>query len=175
MNALGLINNSLYELNTLAQGETADAATGQFCLQRLNDMLDMWAAAKRYCYSVNFQLYTLVPSLSPHTIGPTGTFVVPSRPVKIISAAIVLNSTGTLVDIPIEVQDDQWWSYQRVKNLQSSIPTDLYYEPDFPNGSLYYWPIPNYAYQTRLEMWTILSQIPLLTTPLVLPPGYANY
>ena len=61
------------------------------------------------------------------------------------------------------------------QGVESNVPTDLYYEPDFPNGSLYFWPVPNFAYQVRLEYWTILQAIPLLTTPLVLPPGYSNY
>ena len=172
MNALTLINDALLEINVLEQGETASAAVAQFCLGRLNGILDEFSAAKRYCYNVNFQAFTLVAGLSPHTIGPSGTFVVPNRPSRIEGATLILNTSPQNVDLPMAIQDDQWWNYQRVKSLQSNVPTDLYYSPDIPNGSLYFWPVPNFAYGVRLETSVILQQIASLTAALILPPAY---
>jgi hypothetical protein len=99
--------------------------------------------------------------------------------VRIESASIILTDSTPNVDQPIEIRDAQWWNRQRVKTLPSNIPTDLFYEPDFPNGAANFWPVPNYAYSARLELWSSLGQIPLnadgladLTQLFVAAPGY---
>src|ERR1017187_6821801 len=142
-----LIYNALTEIGVIAQGETLSAADANFALSKANDMFDEWSARKVYAYSMDFTAYTLIPGLSPHTIGPSGaTFTVPVRPMRIESATIILNTSSPNVEIPIAIRDDQWWANERVKSLLSQIPTDLYYNPKFPNGELYFWPVPNLAY-----------------------------
>src|SRR5439155_146871 len=42
---------------------------------------------------------------------------------------------------------------------------------DWPNGSLYLWPIPTQANAIELELWTLLNKV-LLTDTFSLPPGY---
>jgi hypothetical protein len=175
-NILSVITNALIEAEWLAQGEQPEAQDAQFVLGKINDELDQWAADERYVYAKGFQLFTLVPELSPHTIGPaTGaTFTLPSRPVRIDGCTIVIaNSDGTSTDIPIDcTRDADWWNSVRIKDLESQIPTDLYYEPDVPNGSLYFWPVPNFNYGARLEWWQIVQQFLTVQDPLVLPPAY---
>lgn len=171
---LSLISNALIEAEWLSQGETPQAEDAQFTLGKLNDLLDEWAAQDRYVYSNEFNLYTLVPGLAPHTIGPdNATFKVPQRPVRLVSAAIVLsNGDQTTTDIPIAVQDDQWWANVRIKDLQSQIPTAVYYSESFPNGSLFFWPVPDVNYQTRLETWGLIGQFANVQQTLNLPPAY---
>jgi hypothetical protein len=58
----------------------------------------------------------------------------------------------------------------------------LFYNPAFPNGELYLWPIANTAFGLRLETWVLLSQFGAITDPIggpgstvmTLPPGYRN-
>ena len=57
--------------------------------------------------------------------------------------------------------------------LETSIPTDVYYQPDWPNGKLYFWPVPTVAYQVDLETRVLLSQL-VLTDSFDLPPGYRD-
>jgi hypothetical protein len=61
---------------------------------------------------------------------------------------------------------------QRVKSLQSNVPTDLHYCANWPNGSLYFWPVPATAYQVRLKLWGVIPQLPGLSYMFNLPPGY---
>lgn len=168
-----IIQNAFLEAGIQQAGENVSAQDSAWGLQKFNDILDEWAARSVFAYTTNFQLLTLTAGLQPHTIGPTGTFVQTQVPVKIKSCANILSGTGILVDSPfLRIRDRAWWAAQSVKTLPTNVPTDLYYEPDQPNGSLYFWPVPNTNSQVRLEQETILSQLTSLLTPIVLPPGY---
>lgn len=176
MTAQDIITNALMEIGAYAPGESLSAADANFGLGKLNDILDEWAARKAFAYNVAFQQFTLTPGHAPHLIGPglgAPDFAVVQRPVRIEGATIIINSGPAAVDVPINVsRDADWWNGQRVKSLQSSIPTDLYYSPDWPNGALNFWPVPNTNYGVRLEMWGLLSQFVNLTDTFSLPPAY---
>lgn len=178
--ALDIITDAFLETGIIAGSETPAADEAAFGLRLLNRMLDQWTARKLNIYSVNFTLYTLTPTLQPHTIGKTGNVPAPTfsttgeRPVKIESATLVLNTGSQAVDVPLSLRDDAWWADQRVKALSTSVPTDLYYSPDWPNGKIYLWPIPTIAYGLRLEFWTTLNELATLATAFSLPPGYRD-
>jgi hypothetical protein len=167
-----LITDSLVEINAYGPGETPQDRDFEVGKSQLNYMLDEWAARKVYAYNQNFNLYTLTANLQPHTIGPTGVFVVDQRPVRIENAAIVLNASTSPVDVPLNIRDDDWWAGQSVKEITSTVPTDLYYSPAWPNGQLYLWPIPSSANGLRLETWQLISQVSNVSASLSLPPGY---
>lgn len=170
--ASDLISNALFEINYAAPGESISSADLNFCLNKLNRMLDQRNAQRLFTYNVTFvSSYVLTPNLSPHTIGPTGTFVVTQRPMEVKAAAIILNNITPNVTQPLTIRDDDWWANERVKSLATSLPTDLYYSPDFPNGSLFFWPVPNTAWGLELETRTVLAQL-ALTDTISLPPGY---
>ena len=175
-NLLSVITNALIEAEWLAQGEQPNSDDAAFTLGKLNDLLDEWSAQERYVFAKLFTLFTLVPNLSPHTIGPGNgaTFALPQRPVRIDGCTIVIpNNDGTSTDIPINSsRDADWWNNVRIKSLPSEIPTDLYYEPDVPNGSMFFWPVPNFAYGARVESWQTVSQFASVNDTLVLPPAY---
>lgn len=174
LTALDIVTDAMREIGVLDLAETPQAAEAQNALRRLNWIADSWSARRSFIYAMQFlEQFTLIPNHSPHTIGPQlADFLVPQRPVKLESAAIYLNSGNQLVKCPINVRDADWWANQRVPLLPSTIPTDLYYEPTFPNGSLYFWPIPSIAYPLELEVWQSLPNFPTLTTPFWMPPGY---
>jgi hypothetical protein len=182
---LDLISDALIETGIQSPGDTIDSDTAQWAFRKVNYLLDTWATKKNYVYAQNLAIYTLVPNLSPHLIGPApgATFVVPQRPVKIVRATVILNNTPQpFVSIPLTLRDEEWWMGNTIQQLTSSQPTDLYYNPTFPNGSLFYWPIPTTAYQTQLETWSLLSQFASITDPIggpnttigTIPPGYRN-
>ena len=181
--ALDIINDAMIEVGIKAPGEPVDPDVGQWSFRKLNYQLDTWAAEKKYVYASTFNTYTLVPGLSPHTIGPApgATYSTPQRPVRVEAATLVLNNVTPNVETPIAIRDKQWWMENSIKTLQSSIPTDLFYNPAFPNGELYFWPVPNTSYLARLQLWQLFSQFSSITDPIGGPggenslvPGYRN-
>lgn len=144
-------------------------------LIKLNRMLDSWNTDKRYVYTIEFDQYPITPNLQPHTIGPSGTFVVNQRPVKIEAAQIILNANvpSNNIRYPLNLRDDDWWSQKSAYAVPGSLPTDLYYSADWPNGSLFLWPVPTVAYFLELVTWTLINQVQL-TSSMCLPPGYSD-
>lgn len=250
MTALDIITAALMEINVVAQGEQPQPGDAEFALGKLNDLADEWAARKVYIFDVSLPTYTLVPGLSPHTIGPMGqitqssrannvatyicpnnfqngesvtvfnssnglngtgnvqaatagkfsialnganvnqapdtgnailassqapTFATPNmgqRPQRVEQANLILTNATPSVDVPMNIRDSDWWMNQRVKGLQTNVPTDLYYDPDWPNGSLYFWPVPSFSYGVRLKLWGVIPQFPAVNYAFSLPPGY---
>lgn len=185
--ALDVITDAMIEVGMLAPGEVPDSETGQWAFRKLNYLVDEWEAQAGKVYSYNFSVFTLVAALSPHTIGPSGTATFSTglqpRPTRIESASLLLNesapSPNGVVDLPINIRDAAWWAGQQVKGIQTNVPTDLYYDPTNPDGSIYFWPVPNVQRQVRLQLQNLLSQYIAITDPLggpggvgTLPPAY---
>lgn len=171
-----LVKNAALELTIVAQDEDLSTADQAYLIAVLNRILNAWNADRRAVYATAFDTFTLVPNLSPHTIGPdTATFDVDQRPVSLDGANLVLTSSVPNVNVPITVRDAQWWLGQSVPGLTSDIPTDVYYQPDWPNGALYFWPVPTAAYDVQLMTRVLL--IDVLSDPdddFLLPPGYED-
>lgn len=146
-----------------------------FGLENLNRMLDAWNAneRRRFTFQTTFSPFTLTPSRTIHTIGPTGHFVVLQRPQTIDGATILLTGTSPLIRIPLNLRSKEWYQAQGDQASTISIPSDLYYEPTFPNGSLYLWLVPSTAYQVELMTRGLLSAL-TLTDRISLPAGYRD-
>jgi hypothetical protein len=172
-----IILQALIELGVHDPGEPLSAAEGAQGLTKFNRFLDARNAAERYIFAKQFFIGTITPNLQPHLIGPSGTanFIMPQRPVKILAANILLNYPGpTTVRVPVKVQDDMWWANNLAPAIASVIPTDLYYEPDWPNGSMFLWVVPTVAYPLELEIWRVLSQLQLADA-FSMPPAYMDW
>lgn len=170
-----LFRDSLLELGAIDPLDDVPAELQELARVRYNGIINQRNARQAWAYAITFPTYTTTGGLSPHTIGPSGTWTVTSRPVEVLGANQQINSGTSLVNIgPLNLRDREWWLRQAVPNIQSGVPTDLYYEPTWPNGSLYFWPVPNAAYVVQLELRTILSEIVVadVTTDFSLPPGY---
>jgi hypothetical protein len=96
------------------------------------------------------------------------------RPEKIEDANIILNNLSPIVKVSLRIRDKDWWVANSIPSIPSSIPTDLYYEPLFPNGQIYLWPMQNVNYGLELEVWSNLSQFTSLTQQFWLPQGYED-
>lgn len=141
----------------------------------LNQQVDYWAARACYAWTTTFRQFTLTPGHQPYLIGPgllAPDFDVPIRPPNIVSASLILTGGGSPVDVNIEIRDNQWWHNKSVKSMTSTQPTDLYYEPDVPNGSLWFWPIATVANGVRIESTVQLQQFVTLDDCFIAPQAY---
>jgi hypothetical protein len=142
----------------------------------LNQQVNYWEARDCYAYTTTFDLYNLSPGHQPHLIGPglsSPDFNASIRPTEIVSASIVLPGAYP-VDIPLNLRDNAWWAVNSVKTITSTIPTDLYYETDYPNGKLFFWPIPKGANGVRLETTVQLHEFTTLDDVFIAPQAYQS-
>lgn len=146
-------------------------------LAMANAILDEWQTRRAYTFADAFTMFTLTPNHQPHLIGPG--LASPDfnsiRPTKIQQdgIALVLNvGTSYPVDVPIKVRDGDWWQNQRVKTITTSVPTDVWYEAEVPNGMLWLWPIPTVAYGLRLRIPSYIRQFATPQDTWTAPGGF---
>lgn len=167
-----LVTDALLEINVYDALDEPSPQDAAFVLRKLNRILDNWNAERPGVYAEQFQSYTLTPALSPHTIGPSGTFVVTQRPVTVEGATLVLN-TANSPQVGIRLRDRGWYQSLSIPSLSTQMPTDLYYEPAWPNGNLYFYPVPSAAYHVILWTRIVLASLGL-NDAFTLPPGYQD-
>lgn len=164
-----IITDALTEIGKLGLGQTPSSALSVFVLGKLNRLLDNWNAKRQAVYADEFDTLTLTIALQPHTIGPnSATFSETIRPQSIEAAEIVISNIGRHV----EVRDARWWA-QVGDKTRTGIPTDLYYDPAWPNGNLYLYPIPDDDYALAIRKRILLGAL-LLTDTFWMPPGYRD-
>ncbi len=179
--ALDIVTQAMAEILATNLDETPQAADAEFGLKKLNRLLDAWNADGRYVWTVQFNQYPITPNLQPHTIGPNPVapftaqpvWVVNQRPVKLVEANIILNTVTPPIRYPMNVRDAAWWAAKRSYAVTGTLPTDVYYEPEWPLGFVYIWPVPLVAYNMELITWALLNEVQLNTT-VSLPQGYAD-
>lgn len=172
MTVADLITEALWELNVVDPAETPSADLAALGLTKLNRLLDSWNAERLAVYSDQFAVYTLTPSVQPHTIGPSGaTWTITPRPVSVEGATVVVSGAEPTGRRPLHLRDAQWWQHQRAPTVTGPYPTDVYYDPTWPNGSLYFWPVPTTAATVQLWIRLALGQVSATDT-WSLPPGY---
>lgn len=170
---LDLINAAMTEIGALAGGESAALVDAAWCLQKLQRVIDRWNARAPMVYNVNFSRWTIPINTAPITIGPGANLDVIQRPVDIVGVSLILTTPGaTEVEFPLNNRDQDWWAGLSLKKLTSTLPTDFYYSPDWPNGSLYLWPIPNTVNDIRVQTRAIIAEITSYSQSFTMPPGY---
>lgn len=182
---LDIITDAFIEIGAVPAGENPSPEEAQWAFRKLNDLVDFWQAKQAYVYSYAFNVYPIVANKNPQTIGPSGVADISTlgqpRPVRIESAALLLNISGEPgpVDLPLNIRDRQWWAAQQVKSITTNVPTDLYYDPTSPDGTLNFWPVMNVTGQIRLQIWQTVQQFVTITDPIggpggpgTVPPGY---
>lgn len=169
-----IITDALKEIQAIQAGETPSAEDMADGLRKLQRLIDSWQARRLLVWSVSFNdSFTLIPNHAPHTIGPQGAdFNVAVRPVKVEYCNVILNTSTPNVRVPLTIRDDQWWAYNRVQGVSTSYPTDLFYSPDWPNGTLNLWPVPTAAWPIELVIWAQVTQVTKPTDSISMPPGY---
>jgi len=166
-----LITQSLKDLGAIAVGETPTADEANDALECLNQMIQTWQTESLIVYAKNQQVFTYpVTGQQTYTIGPTGDFVT-TRPIRIDAA---LNR---------DANDNDYWFYVAkdfsdyaqliTKAVSAQLQTVLYYDPTYPNGTIYLWPTPNDSgYRLVLWTWTSVTEFTSLDAVITLPPGY---
>jgi hypothetical protein len=159
-------------IGALGSGETMTAAEASDGLMVLNGMLDSWLAERLMAFSIQIEEFPLVANQGTYTMGPGGNFNT-QRPVRIDRVSIVwLSNPLQPLELPIPYLTDWDWQNVPVKNIQTSLPTAVYDDGQYPLRNLTYWGLPTGQVNTRIYSWQELRNFPDLFTDVTFPPGY---
>lgn len=176
---------AMLKIGAIDPTETPDAQEAADIQAQANILIDSWNAEARYVWANTFFTGLIIPNLQPHLIGPTGSLGfnqaagILQRPVKILDANLLLDALGgppwiaqTTTRLTVRIHQDKgkWWASKKAPGVASTTPSDMYYEPDWPNGSMFLWVVPQVAYPLELLLQTLLLQYQLNDT-VTLPPG----
>ena len=182
---IDLCKMAMVKIGAIDPNETPSGPEALDVQGQANLLIDSWNASRAFVYANTFFYGLITPNLQPHLIGPSGTANfnqaagILQRPVKILRASILLNAnatapfigqTTTRIKVTVHQDKGSWWAAKAAPGVASVTPTDMYYEEDWPNGSMYLWVVPTVAYPLELLLQTVLAQYQLSDT-VTLPPG----
>lgn len=168
--ALSMIKRSLRLCGAIGMGDPVGDEEAADALEALNAMLDSWKIERLMVYQIVQNSHSWTAAATSRSIGTSGSPNFNSaRPDRIDSAFI--RDTNSQ-DYPLEVLTDRTqYDGIVIKSITSTLPEYLFYDPVFPLGVLYLYPVPSVAVTLKLNTWQTLQSFETLTEELSLPPG----
>jgi len=143
-----IIKGALRELEAIGAGESPSPDEYADAVDCLNAMLLNWQADESFVNNLALQTFTLTAGTVEYTIGPTGDFVTLTRPLRILSAYITLDST----DYPMEILGIGDYYKINNKDAVTGPPCYLFYQPTGTVGTITLWPGPDTAYGLSIQV-----------------------
>ena len=166
-----LVTAAFRELGVAPLSGDLPAPLASLGLSTLNRVLDSWNAQHPAAFADLYSTFTLSANTNPHTIGPSGaTWTLTQRPVEILSLSVSPDGT---VWVPIRLITREEYDAHTVPGLTSAYPSEAFYNPTWPSGSLYLWPVPTSAYSVELVSRRVLASV-ALSDAWSFPPGYED-
>jgi hypothetical protein len=185
-----LLEEAFREAGILGLGNTLKPEDFQSGLRRLNWMLAQWRTKRWLVYKL-VNLSVDATGVTAYTIGPAGDIEVTERPSKIYGAFFQhayggsfsgdfdddfdVNTSGSRnTDYPLQVVESRQTYNLLVQKRQIGDPSLIYYEPDFPLGKFYLWPVPPAnSLSIVITCMALLQDLSNLNTEVELPGEYA--
>jgi hypothetical protein len=171
---IDLIRGALMEIGAYSTGANGEAPThedAQLALMYFQMQLDSWNAERETLIVQSRVAFILPAGTSYITIGPTGE-IVADRPTWLDHANYVNPGSNPEVEVSMGLMDDDMYAQLTIKELQSALPLQCYYQTGVPNGTLYFWP--RVTQDIKIYLYYPSSpSIPVAITDAVEgPPGY---
>lgn len=171
-----IAQDAVEKIGVYAAGETINANDGARILGVANNMLDSWSIENLTCFAILEQSTVLTAGKITYTIGTSGgADLNMQRPTKLISgpgAAYVVDSTNNRYPVDV-IPQDEWNRIWNLVNTNSTWPTTLFYDPQFPLGKLNVYPSPNQGGNTLYwDSYLPLTAFASLGASFSMPPGY---
>jgi hypothetical protein len=147
--ARDVITLALKQAGILGVGQTALAEDMNDSFTLLQQMVGQWNK-QRWLVPALIDISTIGNGAKSNSIGP-GQYWNVARPGQIKGAYIVQLNTG---QTPISLPCKLIFSYEEyiriaVKGL-NSLPDHCFYDGQWPNGNIYFWPIPDNTYECHI-------------------------
>ena len=148
---------------------TADEQTAYLAV--LNSMMESWSLERLMCYQVVQESKALTASVGSLTIGSGGTWNT-DRPVKIVDPCFVRDTNS--IDYPLQIINAEAYGRITSKTIDGTYPRFIFYDSAYVAGlaTIYLWPEPQAGLTLYINSWKQLQTFALISTTVVLPPGY---
>lgn len=163
-----IIESAYRKLGAIDPEDTPGDAIMAVGLEELQDMLTALSLDGFMLYFQDTISKVLTAGDGDYSIGEDGTpdWNTP-RPEWIISAY----TSGSGQDAPLNIVDVKAWN--RIPNkTDQGVPSKLYYDPEYPNGTIKLYKAPSAAYTLYMTIGLLLEEPATVTTDLSFPPGY---
>lgn len=166
-----MIVRALQMLGGKSLGGTLTTDEQTAYLSVLNAMMDSWSLERLMCYQVLQESQALTVSVGSLTIGSGGTFNT-ARPTKIVDPCFVRDANN--VDYPLQIINAEAYGRIIKKTIDGTYPRYMYYDAAYVAGlaTIYLWPEPQASLTLYINSWKQLQSFALISTTVVLPPGY---
>lgn len=171
--AIDIITDAGSRIGVYAPGEVLTDADAQQGLVVLNDMLDGWSNENLTCYAIQEQSAPLSPNTFQYTIGAGGMWNM-QRPLRIkygTGAAYILDNNGNRYVVDV-IQRAEWNLIGNISNINSDIPTTMFYDQQFPLGIINIFPVPLINWTLFFDSYLPFVNLTTLATSVSLPGGY---
>jgi len=173
-----LVRSSFRLIGVLREGQGPNSDDITDSLVVLNAMLSSWSIDRLNVFEIRRDTYNLVANQQAYQIGPGAPDFDAPRPVRIDRASVIYQPNGEFQpELPLGAWTTREWEDVRIKNITSTIPTNIYNDNAFPNANLFLWPIPTLALPLVLYTWQQLTSnftSGNLDSSLSFPPGYED-
>jgi hypothetical protein len=169
-----ICTRALRQVGVYGPGDSIDDDDMATAFGWLNDMLDAWKLDQLTMLVREIETWPLVALQEVYTIGPGGNFNRQRPPAGIQAASIMdYNNAAQPLELPIPLLLTNEWQNVPVKQVQSGLPTAGHYEPTYPLGKLYLWPVYNASnIKVKTYIDTALETFAAYTTTYDFAPGY---
>lgn len=168
------VTKALQALGAVAIGEAPSNDLGQMGLDLLNGFIDGLLTQRLSLPAQSRDVYSFVANQSTYTIGPSGADWTASRPVSVDYVSVLNRTVSPPFEIPLDALSQQSYAAVTLKTLTANFPFQYFWNPTFPNGSIFFWPTPTDSsnYQAVLYTPSQLSTFASLNTSTTMAPGY---
>lgn len=168
-----LITRSLRLIGAVATTQAPAAHQTTQGLEVMLEVLDSWGASPQMTFSNSLTAFAFTPNVASYTVGPSATWNLTTRPVRIDSAWVRDNSRSPATDILMQELSASAYGDIASKTTTSTTPLYFNYDPSMPYGTITVWPVPTSAsYSMVLLTQDNLDQTMTLDTTVSLPPAY---
>lgn len=163
-----IVRAALGKILVLGTQDTLADADTQTGLDALNAMLDSWWLQSLAVYTLEQQSFPATANVASYTIGPAQTWNT-TRPVRIVNAFARYQQ----VDYPVRPIDRVQYDNIPYKTV-GGIPVVLFYDREFPVGTVTLYPLPFAAMDIFLDTYQQIQSFANIADSINLPPGYAR-
>lgn len=168
------ITDAMGLIGAIAVDEAPTTSESTLAMRTANVMIDRWSSQHLLLRSTTPITFSMVASTPTYTIGASGATITSGKPLK-IQSVVITDAAG--LDTALEVIPQSVYDALVDKDVSNGKPTYLAYDPGIAQqaaqkGTISIYPCPDYAYSTKIDSDSYLTEFVNLTDNIVFEPAY---